>query len=84
MTCGRGAGNGGHGHHGGHGHVGGHGHDGGHSSRNWCGAGVSQEKLGPSRNVPLLGKLADGSKGMTETSLTRSKTMASVHDTIKE
>ena len=34
--------------------------------------------------MPLLGRLADGSKGMTETSLTRSKIMASVHDTIKQ
>ena len=59
------------------------GHHGGHSSRNWCAAGASQDKVGPSRNVPLLGRLADGSKGMTETSLTRSKIMASVHDTIK-
>ena len=34
--------------------------------------------------MPLLGRLADGSKGMTETSLTRLKIMASVHDTIKQ
>ena len=34
--------------------------------------------------MPLLGRLADGSKGMTETSLTRSNIMASVHDTIKQ
>ena len=40
--------------------------------------------MGPNRNVPLLGRLADGSKGMTETSLTRLKIMASVHDTIKQ
>ena len=76
LTCGHGDGNGGC-------HHGGHGHDGGHSSRNCCGAGAFQDKVGPNRNVPLLGRLADGSKGMTETSLTRLKIMPSVHDTIK-
>ena len=34
--------------------------------------------------MPLLGRLTDESKGMTETSLTRSKIMASVHDTIRQ
>ena len=34
--------------------------------------------------MPLLGRLADGSKGMTETSLTRLKIMDSVYDTIKQ
>ena len=33
--------------------------------------GGSQDKVGPSRNLPLLGRLGEGGKGMSETSLTR-------------
>merc|ERR1712130_326450 len=34
--------------------------------------GGSQDKVGPSRNMPLLGRLPERGKGMSETSLTRS------------
>ena len=33
--------------------------------------GGSQDKVGPSRNMPLLGRLPERGKGMSETSLTR-------------